>query len=81
MPKLNAEWQRTAPKIEPEWNLDIKKKILAMNIPITQITDGTGRKSHSPPMNTSPKCEIWVSANAVLSTTEARFSPIDLAKL
>ena len=71
IPKLNAEWQIIAPKIEPEYFLNTKNSTLTKNILNTQINVGVARKSQRLLMNTIPKCEICVRENAKLSTTDA----------
>ena len=70
-----------APKIEPEYFLETKNSTLTKNILNTQIKVGVIRKFHSLLINTNPKCEICVTANAELSTMDAFFSPIDFSKL
>ena len=81
IPKLKAEWQSIAPKIEFVFFRKVKNSKLTKNILVTQIMVGMVKKSHSLFRNTKPKCEMWVSANAELSTKAAFFSPIDFAKL
>lgn len=81
MPKLNPEWHITAPKIDPEYFLEIKNKILTKNILPTQIKEGMVRKSHAPFEKIKPKCAMCISANVKLSIIEAFCSPSDSAKL
>ena len=81
MPRLKAEWHTIAPRIEPERCLEAKNKQLTKNILNVQMRAGTVKKFHSLLMNTNPKCDMCVSANAEASKSDAFFSPTDLAKL
>ena len=55
--------------------------MLTKNILATHIKVGVVKESHLLLVNTKPKCEIWVQANAALSAMDAFFSPIDFSKL
>ena len=58
MPKLNAAWQIIAPKIDPEYFLNLKNKMLTKNIHNTQMIAGIVYNSHLLLIKTNPKCEI-----------------------
>ena len=69
------------PKMEPEYFLKIKNNTPTKNILNTHSRVGVVKKLHWLLINTNPKCEICVIANAELSITEAFLSPNDFAKL
>jgi hypothetical protein len=70
-----------APNKEPDLYLQIKNNRLTRNILTTHITVGIVKKVHLPWINTNPKCEICVRANAVPSIMDAFVLPTDFAKL
>jgi hypothetical protein len=57
----------------------LKNNRLTRNMPVTQIIVGRVKKSHLLLINTNPKCDTWVNANADPSTIDAFLSPIELA--
>ena len=70
-----------APEIDPAYFLKVKNNKLTKNILATQSIAGMAKNFQSLLINTKPKCERCVNANAALSTNDAFLSPIDFAKL
>ena len=66
--------------MDPAYFLQVKNSRLTKNILVTHIVVGAANNFQLSFINTSPKCEMCVTANAEPSAIEAFLSPMEAAK-